>query len=73
MLQSIFEFQTLICQLTGMDMANASMYDGATALAEAAIMASELTGRRRVAVLRSVHPTYRDVLSTYLRHMDNRD
>ncbi len=69
MLQSIFEFQTLLCQLTGMDVANASMYDGATALAEAAIMACELTGRKRVAVLNSVHPTYRQVLETYLRHM----
>jgi glycine dehydrogenase subunit 1 len=69
MLQSIFEFQTLLCQLLAMDVANASMYDGATALAEAAIMASELTGRRRVAVLNSVHPTYRQVLETYLRHV----
>ena len=69
MLQSIFEFQTLLCQLLGMDVANASMYDGATALAEAAIMAGELTGRKRVTVLSSVHPTYRQVLETYLRHM----
>ncbi len=69
MLQSIFEFQTLLCQLTGMDVANASMYDGATALAEAAIMASELTERKRLAVLTTVHPTYRQVLETYLRHM----
>ncbi|MGI4792100.1 MAG: aminomethyl-transferring glycine dehydrogenase subunit GcvPA [Janthinobacterium lividum] len=69
MLQSIFEFQTLLCQLLEMDVANASMYDGATALAEAAIMAAELTGRKRVTVLSSVHPTYRQVLDTYLRHM----
>ena len=69
MLQSIFEFQTLICQLTGMDVANASMYDGASALAEAAIMASEVTGRRRVAVLNTVHPNYRAVVETYLRHV----
>lgn len=70
MLQSIFEFQTLLCQLTGMDVANASMYDGATALAEAAIMACELTGRSRVAVLDTVHPSYRAVTSTYLRHLE---
>lgn len=70
MLQSIYEFQTLICELTGMDVANASMYDGATALAEAAIMAAELTSRNRVAVLRSVHPSNRKVLAAYLRHMN---
>ena len=70
MLQSIFEFQTLLCQLLAMDVANASMYDGATALAEAAIMAAELTGRKRVSVLNSVHPSYRQVLETYLRHAD---
>ena len=69
MLQSIFEFQTLLCQLLAMDVANASMYDGATALAEAAIMAAELTGRKRVTVLDSVHPSYRQVLETYLRHV----
>ncbi len=68
MLQSIFEFQTLLCQLLAMDTANASMYDAATALAEAAIMAAELTGRKRVSVLDSVHPAYRQVLETYLRH-----
>ena len=70
MLQSIFEFQTLLCQLLAMDVANASMYDAATALAEAAIMAAELTGRKRVTVLNSVHPSYRQVLETYLRHMN---
>ena len=69
-LQSIFEFQSLLCQLLSMDVANASMYDGATALAEAAIMAGELTGRKRLAVLGSVHPVYRHVLDTYLRHMN---
>jgi glycine dehydrogenase subunit 1 len=69
-LQSIFEFQTLLCQLLGMDVANASMYDGATALAEAAIMAGELTGRKKLVVLGSVHPVYRRVLDTYLRHMN---
>lgn len=69
-LQSIFEFQTLLCELMGMDVANASMYDGATALAEAAIMAGELTGRPRLAVLGSVHPAHRQVLATYVRHMN---
>ena len=69
MLQSIFEFQTLLCQLFAMDVANASMYDGATALAEAAIMAADLTGRKRLAVFGTVHPAYREVVETYLRPM----
>ena len=69
-LQSIFEFQTLLCELFGMDIANASMYDGATALAEAAIMAGELTGRKRLVVADTVHPIHRQVLSTYVSHMD---
>jgi glycine dehydrogenase subunit 1 len=69
-LQSIFEFQTLLCQLLSMDVANASMYDGATALAEAAIMAAELTGRTRLVILGSLNPIYRQVLETYLRHMN---
>ena len=67
-LQSIFEFQTMICELTGMEVANASMYDGSTAAAEAVMMAARLTGRRSVAVARSVHPEYREVLSTYAFH-----
>jgi len=67
-LQSIFEFQTMICELTGMDVANASMYDGSTAAAEAVMMAVRLTGRRSVAVARSVHPEYREVISTYAFH-----
>lgn len=66
-LQSIFEFQTLMCQLTGQEVANASMYDGATALAEALLMAIRITGRSRVLLPRSVHPEYREVLRTYLR------
>jgi glycine cleavage system P protein (glycine dehydrogenase) subunit 1 len=67
-LQSIFEFQTMICELTGMEVANASMYDGSTAAAEAVMMAVRLTGRRSVLVARSVHPEYREVLATYACH-----
>jgi len=67
-LQSIFEFQTMICELTGMEVANASMYDGSTAATEAVMMAVRLTGRRSVAVARSVHPEYREVLATYAFH-----
>ncbi len=69
-LQSIFEFQTMVCQLTGMEVANASMYDGATALAEAVLMARRIREGRHVLVARSVHPEYRQVVSTYLRHWD---
>src|ERR1700758_4543733 len=57
-LQSIFEFQTMICELTGMEVANASMYDGSTATTEAAMMAVRLTGRRSVVIARGVHPEY---------------
>src|SRR3954467_11310715 len=67
-LQSIFEFQTMICELAGMEVANASMYDGSTAAAEAVMMAVRLTGRRSVAVARTVHPEYREVLATYAFH-----
>jgi glycine dehydrogenase subunit 1 len=67
-LQAIFEFQTLICQLTGQEVANASMYDGSTALAEAVLMAERITGRHRIAVGRSVHPEYCQVLATYGQH-----
>ena len=67
-LQSIFEFQTMICELTGMEVANASMYDGSTAATEAVMMAVRLTGRRSVVTARSVHPEYREVLATYAVH-----
>ena len=67
-LQSIFEFQTMICQLTGMEVANASMYDGSTAMAEAALMARRISGRHALLVSRAVHPHYREVLATYLQH-----
>jgi glycine dehydrogenase subunit 1 len=67
-LQSIFEFQTMIGELTGMEVANASMYDGSTAAAEGVMMAARLTGRRSVLIARSVHPEYREVLATYAHH-----
>jgi len=65
-LQAIYEYQTLVCRLTGMDMANASMYDAATALAEAALMSIDITRRNAVAVSTAVHPHYRQVLRTYI-------
>jgi len=67
-LTTIFEFQTMVCQLTGMEVANASMYDGSTAVPEAALMAMRITGRDRILVSRAVHPEYRDVLVTNARN-----
>lgn len=69
-LQYIFEFQTLICQLTGMEVANASMYDGSTAMAEAYLMAQRVTRRDKIVVATSVHKEYRDVAVTYAQHGD---
>jgi glycine dehydrogenase subunit 1 len=66
-LTAIFEFQSMICQLTGMDVANASMYDASTAVPESAMMAIRATGRSRVLAARSVHPEYREVLRTYAK------
>ena len=70
-LQAIFEFQTMICELTGMDIANASMYDGSTGAAEAVMMAVRITGRDGVLVARSVHPEYREVMMTYAQHQEH--
>src|SRR5438309_5527076 len=67
-LQSIFEFQTMVCQLTGMDIANASMYDGSTAMAEAVLMAERVTKRSKVIVSSAVHPQYLEVAHTYVQH-----
>jgi glycine cleavage system P protein (glycine dehydrogenase) subunit 1 len=67
-LQAIFEFQTLVCQLTGQEVSNASMWDGSTATTEAVLMAERITRRRRVLVARSLHPEYREVLKTYAKN-----
>lgn len=67
-LQSIFEFQTMVCQLTGMDIANASMYDGSTAMAEAVLMAERVTRRSKVIASAAVHPQYLEVAHTYVQH-----
>jgi glycine dehydrogenase subunit 1 len=67
-LQAIFEFQTMICELTGMEIANASMYDGSTGAAESVTMAVRITRRSGVLVARTVHPEYREVMQTYAQH-----
>jgi len=67
-LQAIFEFQTLVCQLTGMDIANASMYDGSTAMAEAVLMAERVTRRSKVIASSAIHPEYFEVAHTYVQH-----
>lgn len=70
-LQYIFEFQTLVCQMTGMDVANASMYDGSTATAEAVLMAQRVTRRDKVLVAETVHAEYEQVTKTYTQHGDS--
>ncbi len=69
-LQYIFEFQTLVCQLTGMEVANASMYDGSTAMAEAFLMAQRVTRRDKIVIAQTVHPEYLEVAKTYTQHGD---
>lgn len=66
-LQAMYEFQTMVCELMEMEVANASLYDGATSLAEAAVLALRATGRKRILVSEAVHPHARQVLSTYLQ------
>jgi glycine dehydrogenase subunit 1 len=65
-LQALFEWQTFVCLLTGMEVANASMYDGASAAAEAALMATRITGRRKLVISAALHPEYQKVITTYL-------
>lgn len=67
-LQAIFEFQSMICELTGMEVANASMYDASTAAVEAIMMAERVTGRSGAIVARSVHPEHREVIATYAKY-----
>ncbi|MGO8791283.1 MAG: aminomethyl-transferring glycine dehydrogenase subunit GcvPA [Terriglobia bacterium] len=69
-LQAMFEFQTMMTQLTGQEVSNASLYDGSTATTEAALMALRVTRRRRVVLARTLHPEYRQILRTYVRHLD---
>jgi glycine dehydrogenase subunit 1 len=69
-LQAMFEFQTMICELTGMEIANASMYDGSTGAAEAMMMAVRVTGRDQAVIARTVHPEYREVIATYAQHQE---
>ena len=68
-LQYTFEFQTMICQLTGMEVANSSLYDGSTAVAEAVLMANRVTRRSRFVIADSVHPQYREVVSAYTKNL----
>jgi glycine dehydrogenase subunit 1 len=69
-LQAIFEYQTLICQLTGMDIANASLYDGATGTAEAVLMAHRIKGKPKVLLSAALHPEYKSVVRTFIRNLD---
>src|SRR5665647_194613 len=65
-LQAIFEYQSMICAITGMDVSNASLYDGASAVAEAAFMAMDSTGKKQIVISKTVHPESRRVLATYM-------
>ena len=65
MLQAIFEYQTMICSLTGMDLANSSMYDNSSALAEAALMACRITGKKKILISKAIHPEHIEVVKTY--------
>lgn len=67
-LTAVFEFQTFIAQLTGQDVANASMYDGATSCVEAVLMAMRITGRNKVSIGNALHPHYREVIATYMKN-----
>ncbi|MCW5848654.1 MAG: aminomethyl-transferring glycine dehydrogenase subunit GcvPA [Anaerolineae bacterium] len=69
-LTAIYEYQTMICQLTGMEVTNASMYDGSTALAEACLMAARITRRDKLVLARTIHPEYREVVRTYTQSLD---
>src|SRR3954451_18630591 len=72
-LQVMFEYQTLICQLTGMDVSNASLYDGGSAAAEAVLMCMTATGRHgQVVTTSSVHPEYRQIIETYFQNLDTK-
>ena len=70
-MQALFEYQTLICQLTGMEVSNAGVYDGASAAAEAVLMSRRIQplSRRRVLVSRALHPQYRAVVASYLKNL----
>src|SRR5713101_2154346 len=68
-LQYTFEYQTMICQLTGMEVANASLYDGSTAVAEAVLMAQRVTRRNRFIIADTLHPHYREVVSAYTKNL----
>ena len=72
-LQALFEYQTLICQLTGMEVSNAAVYDGASAAAEAVLMSRRIQplGRRRVLISRALHPQYRAVVASYVKNLSD--
>ena len=71
-LQAIFEYQTMICRLTGMEVSNASLYDGAEALAESAIISINKTRRDHIIISKAVHPEYRQTVQTYLNARDKK-